>query len=179
MELEKKSNFKVRDIALVGIMAAIIYLATAIINFPTFYKGVVHAGDSMVFLAAVLFGKKRAAAAAAIGMSLFDITSSYIVWAPFTFFIKGSMAYIAAVIAYRSNLEGKDLKNNTFAFIVAGLWMIFTYYIAGNILSIFGGMPFKVSIYQNLLDVPGNIVQVIVGIAIALPLSRGLKKVRF
>lgn len=179
METQKKLNFKVRDIALVGMMAAIIYLATAVINFPSPYKGVIHAGDSMVFLAAVLFGKKKAAIAAAIGMSLFDILSSYTSWAPFTFFIKGSMAYITAVIAYRSNLQGKDIKNNTFAFIIAGLWMTFAYYIAGNILSVFGGMRLETSIVQNLVDVPGNILQVIVGIIIALPLSKGLKKVNF
>jgi uncharacterized membrane protein len=180
MELQKKLNVKVRDIAIVGMMAAIIYLATAIINVPSPYKGVLHAGDSMVFAAAVLFGRKKSAVAAAIGMSLFDLLSPYAIWAPFTFFIKGSMAYLAAVIAYRSNNDGKNVKNNIIAFAAAGLWMTFAYFIAGNILSVFAyGLTLNVSLLQNALDIPSNILQVVVGMVIAVPLTRSLKKVNF
>lgn len=180
MEFQKSNTkSKIRDIALVGMMAAIIYLATAFINVPSFYKGVIHAGDSMVFVAAVLFGKKKAALAAAVGMFLFDILSPYAIWAPFTFVIKGSMAYFAAIIAYRSGFEGKNLMNNIFAFIIAGLWMTFAYFIAGNILSVFVyGLPLIVSVAQNSLDIFSNILQVVIGMIIAVPITQNLKKIR-
>src|SRR3712207_8052524 len=44
----------------VGIMAAIVFVATSIVHIPSI-MGVVHLGDSMVFLAAILLGRKKGA----------------------------------------------------------------------------------------------------------------------
>lgn len=180
MELKHTKN-KVRTIDMVQIafMAAIVYVATAMINVPVGigYKGVVHLGDSMVFLGAVLLGKKKGAIAAAIGMSLFDLLSPYSIWAPYTFFIKGIMAYIAAVIAYRGNYEGENIINNIFAFIVAGIWMNIGYYAAGVFVQHFyTNVPLNQAVMIQATHVPGDIAQVIVGIIIAVPVSEMLRR---
>ena len=135
MERREKAlrNNAVLGLVQVGLMAAIVFVATSIIHVKTF-MGVMHAGDSMVFLAAILLGKKKAAIASAIGMALFDLTNGYLMWAPFTFIIKGFMAYIAAMIAYRSDLKGKRFTNNLIAYITAGIFMIVAYYIGGAII---------------------------------------------
>lgn len=175
------SNIKVIDIVQISLMAALTYIATALINVPSPHvggiQGVVHLGDTMVFLAAVLIGRKKGAASAAIGMSIFDLLSPYAIWAPFTFIIKGLMAYIAGSIAYRGNYDGNSFWNNLFGFVLGGIWMIGAYYLAGVAISHFYlNMSLNLCFIQNLVDVPGNIAQVVAGTVIALPLAKILKK---
>jgi uncharacterized membrane protein len=180
MERREKAlkNNTVLEIVQVGLMAAIVFVATSIIHFQTF-MGVMHAGDSMVFLAAILLGRKKAAIASAIGMALFDLTHGYLVWAPFTFVIKGVMAYIVAVIAYRADFKGEKFINNLVAFIIAGIFMIAAYYIGGAIILSFiqaDKQTFSQALLLSLKDVPTNIAQIVVGILISVPLLGALKK---
>ncbi|OFI07435.1 thiamine precursor transporter HmpT [Clostridium acetireducens DSM 10703] len=174
-----KINTKTLDIVQISLMAAIIYIATAIVNVPVGigYKGVVHLGDSMIFVAAILLGKRKATIASAIGMSMFDILSPYAMWAPFTFFIKGGMAYIAYIIAYRKDYKGESTLNNLFAFIVSGVWMNLAYLLAGTALNHFYmKIPLNQSFIVQSTHIPGDIAQVVVGIIIALPLIKIIKK---
>lgn len=158
------------DIVQVALIAAITFAVTYVIQIPVGTKGVLHLGDAIAFTGAILLGKKKGALAAAIGMTLFDITTPYIIWAPFTFVVKGLMAYIAGAIAYRNGYNGDKLINNIFAFIVGGICMIAGYYLAGGI--IYG------SLVTAIGDIPGNILQISVGIILALPLVKALKNVR-
>lgn len=180
MEL-KQTKHKIRtiDMVQIALMAAIVYVVTAMINVPVGIggnKAVLHLGDSIVFLAAVLLGKKKAAIAAAIGMSLFDLLSPYAIWAPYTFVIKGIMGYIAAVIAYRSSYKGENILNNIFSFAIAGIWMIGGYYLAGIIIELYGNVPLNQAAIAELTYIPANIAQVIVGIIIAVPISEMLRR---
>ena len=173
------SELKVRDMIQVALMAAATYIATAVINIPTgvVFKGVVHLGDSMVLLAAVLLGRKKGFFSAAIGMSLFDILSPYAIWAPFTFFIKGIMAWIAAAVAYRGEYNGEKLWNNVIAFVLACIWMIWAYYMAGVLMMHYiTNISFSQALVLSAAEIPGNIAQSIVGMSIALPLAKILKK---
>lgn len=176
---ESKKRTRTIDLVQVALLAALTYVVTASFNVQVgiLTKGVVHLGDSVVFISAILLGRKKGAAAAAIGMCLFDLFSPYAVWAPFTFVIKGLMAYIAAVIAYRNNYEGENMINNIFAFIVGGVWMITGYFVSGVFLnSIFYNMPLSLAFIKQLPNIQGDIAQVIVGIIIAVPLLQLLIK---
>lgn len=165
-----KTNIRALDIVQVALMAAMAFVVTYVIEIPVGTKAVLHLGDTIVFAGAILLGKKKAALAAAIGMGLFDLLSPYAVWAPFTFVIKGLMAYIAGAIAFRKGYEGKNVVNNIFAFIVAGIFMIVGYYFAGGV------------IYKSLVvaigDIPGNILQVAAGLVLSLPLIKALRNVK-
>lgn len=167
----------VGDIIQVGMMAAITYVSTLMFHIPSF-MGVVHLGDSMIFLAAILLGKKKAAASSAIGMALFDILTGYGHWAPFTFVIKGVMGYISGSIAYREGHNGKNIWNNLFAFSVAGIFMIAAYYLSGVVMARFILMKtatLNQAFILAIKDIPGNISQVVAGIIIGLPLSITLR----
>jgi uncharacterized membrane protein len=166
----KVKNLNVIDIVQVALMAAMVFVTTYVIEIPVGTKAVLHIGDTMVFAGAIILGNKKAALASAIGMGLFDLLSPYAVWAPFTFIIKGVMAYIASSIAYRKNYEGNNPVNNIFGFIIAGIWMIAGYFFAGAI------------IYHNFaqafLDIQWNVLQVVAGIVLAIPLIAALKKAK-
>jgi uncharacterized membrane protein len=171
-------SFTTNDIIQVGLMAAITFVATSLIHIPSF-MGVVHLGDSMIFIVAILLRRKKAAAAAAIGMTLFDLLNGYTAWAPFTFLIKGVMAYIAGSIAYRGKFNGNSTFNNILAFIIAGLFMIAAYYFSGVIMAkyiVVKAATINQAFLLALKDIPGNIAQVVAGIIIAVPLSISLKK---
>lgn len=173
------SSVKVQDMVQIALMAAMTYIATAVINIPSgvIVKGVVHLGDSMVFLAAILLGGKKAFLSSAIGMCLFDLLSPYAIWAPFTFVIKGFMGYIAAVVAYRSSYTGNNTLNNVLACALGGIWMIAGYYAAGVILMHFTtNVAFNQAFILAAAEIPGNIAQVLVGMVIAIPLGKIFKK---
>lgn len=178
---ESKKKIRTIDLVQVALLAALTYVVTASFNVQVgiLTKGVVHLGDSVVFISAVLLGRKKGAAAAAIGMSLFDLFSPYAIWAPFTFVIKGLMAYIAATIAYRSNYKGENIINNIFAFIVAGIWMIVAYFVSGILLnSIQFNMPINQAFITQLPNIQGDVAQVLVGAVIAVPLAEILIKAK-
>lgn len=173
----KISSTGVNDIIQVAMMAAITYVATVMFHIPSF-MGVVHLGDSMIFIAAILLGKRKAAVSSAIGMTLFDILTGYGHWAPFTFVIKGVMGYIAGSIAYREGQNGKNIWNNLLAFSIAGIFMIAAYYLSGVVMARFilvKTATLNQAFILAIKDIPGNISQVVAGIIIGLPLSITLR----
>nr|WP_279222058.1 ECF transporter S component [Clostridium rectalis] len=177
MENKLPGKSKTLQIVQIALLIAVTCMVTMTIRIPTLI-GYTHLGDSMVFISAILLGKKRGAVAAAFGMCMADILGGYFVWAPFTLIIKGSMAYVAAYIAYRKNYNGNNLWNNIFAFIMAGIWMVVAYYLANAAITRFIYVKvatFQESLIISLVEIPGNIIEVLVGIVLALPLIKGLR----
>lgn len=175
-------ELKVKPIVQISIMAAITCLVTMVIRIPT-QIGYTHLGDSMVFTAVVLLGRRKGTLSSALGMALADLLGGFFVWMPFTFIIKGIMAYIAGTIAFRNDYRGNNLVNNIFAFVVAGIWMVAAYYGVGIIISRYilsKALTFNQAAAIAASGIVGNVLEVIVSIALALPLSMSLKgKIKF
>jgi len=159
---------KVKELVKIGLMSALIYISTAAINIPIGPGGVIHLGDSMIFVTAILFGGKTAAISGSIGMTLFDLFSPYAIWAPFTFVVKAVMGYIAGIISHGKDSKGNSLIRNIIAIIISSIWMIFGYYIAEAI--IYG------NIFAPAATIPANFFQVLGGAIIAIPLTILIKK---
>ena len=97
------NNFT-KQITYTGIMTALVFLATYLIKIPLPYTGgYIHLGDSMVFIAGILLGRKRGAFAAGVGSALADIFAGYVVWALPTLIIKAFMAYIIGYVYHNRN----------------------------------------------------------------------------
>lgn len=164
-----KSRFKTRDLAFYGLFTALIYVATRFINIPgPTPGGLFHLGNVMAFAIAIVFGKKAGAISAALGMALFDLTSPYAVWAPFTFVIRFAMGYVIGYMAYISK-DGK-FKTTMYSFLgilIATIIMIAGYYGAEVVL--YG------NVYAPLQSVWGNFMQCVIGTIIGLPLSAALR----
>jgi uncharacterized membrane protein len=125
----------------------------------------------MLFIASILFGPKKAALAGAIGMGLFDIVGGWALWAPITIVARGLQGYIVGKIAWSKGRNGTSIAFNVIATIVSIPFMIAVYYIGEGIL------------YGNwiapLASVPGDLVQNILGIIVAVPVCVALKKVPY
>ncbi|MGN0318640.1 MAG: ECF transporter S component [Lachnospira sp.] len=157
----------VKNLAIIAVSIALVYVATAFINIRLPFMangGLIHLGNVPLFIVAMLYGKRAGAIAGGIGMGLFDLLSGWTAWAPFTLVIVGIMGYLVGAIAYKTNSNLKILL----AMLVALVVKIVGYYIAEAI------------IYHNWLvpvsSIPGNIVQVVAAMIIVFPIIKILKK---
>lgn len=172
MEMNKgKSKFKTKDMVQTALLTALVFVATAFINvrLPIVASGgLVHLGTVMLFIAAIVFGKEKGAIAGAVGMAIFDLSSGWALWAPFTFIIRGIMGYMIGAITCGKNKDGNNIVTNIIAGILSGIWMIVGYYIT------------EVILYGNWLSpmasIPGNVAQIVLALIIGIPIAKILKK---
>ncbi|MCK4477076.1 ECF transporter S component [Candidatus Bathyarchaeota archaeon] len=149
------------QITLWAVMAALVCVATLLIRIPNPMGGYFNVGDVMVFVSALTFGPVVGGVAGGIGSSLADIIG-FPVFAIPTLFIKGAEGFLAGFITNK-----KSVFRDIFAVIVAGVEMIVGYFI--------------VEIYlwgpeAALLEIPGNIGQIVIGGLIGIPIAVVLRK---
>ncbi|MFJ7406576.1 MULTISPECIES: ECF transporter S component [unclassified Lysinibacillus] len=165
------SHSRTFDLILSAMLIALVFVATLTLNIKLPIKangGLVHLGTGMLFTASILFGSKKGAIAGAIGMGLFDVVSGWMLWAPITFVARGLQGYIVGKIAWSNGRKGNSIPFNLFAMIISVPFMIAVYYVGEAIL------------YANwiapLTSIPGDLVQNILGMIVAIPVCALLKK---
>jgi len=113
----QKTKFSVRDMATVGVLAALVFVTTYFLKIgpiatpagPTMIK----VGNVVCILGALLFGGVRGGLAAGIGSMIYDLTDpAFVSSAPFTFVFFFLMAFICGVISHAHGRDGKDAKWN-------------------------------------------------------------------
>ncbi|MCH4886481.1 ECF transporter S component [Acidaminobacter sp. JC074] len=173
MEQTRTQTNKTKDMVISALLITLVFVATRFINIRlpiSINGGLIHAGNTMLFLAAIVFGKKKGAIAGAFGMGLFDVLSGWLAWTPFTFLVRGVMGYIIGHIAWMNGKEGNSFTLNLIGIIVGGLWMLVGYYFT------------EVLLYGNWVapftSIPGNITQIVFGALVGLPLVIALKKTK-
>jgi len=157
-------NQKVRKLVLSALMAALVYVATSIIQIPSPVNGYVNLGDCFVLLSGWLLGPWYGAAAAGIGSMLVDLLGGYMSFVPGTLIIKFLDAMAAALIV-------KALGRKTYSYVVGGL--------AGEAIMVAGYFVYEALALQlgmgAAAGVLANVGQGAVGLVIALVLMALLK----
>jgi uncharacterized membrane protein len=155
-------------LTMTALFIALTYVATAFINikipFLASQGGLIHLGNIPLFVAAALYGKKTGAMAGAFGMGLFDLTSGWVSWAPFTFVICGLIGFVFGVIVGK---KGGKIRL-ILAVFAAAFIKVAGYYIAEIILC--------GNFFTPVTSVPGNLVQIFVAGIVAVPLIEILKR---
>ena len=153
-------------LAICGMMAALIFVATYFIKLPmSMTNGYVHLGDGFILLAASMLGW-AAVPAAAVGSMLADLMGGYAVYLLPTFLIKGAVAAVA-VLAVRAKLSWLRVLGLIAAeAVMVGGYFVTEWLILGYGLAAAGA---------GLL---GNAVQGASGVVIALLLIPLMKRVR-
>lgn len=150
---------------------ALVYLFTWLIHVQIFpgEGGLVHLGNVPLFIFAILFGKKAGAIAGGLGMALFDLTSGWTAWAPFTLIVVAIMGFVVGFITEKKNGFGWYILAMTAALPIK----IVGYYIAEGIL--YGNW------ISPALSILGNVLQVVSAIVITaiaiVPLKKAVNKV--
>ena len=162
------------NLIITSMLIALVFVATVLLNIRlpiAANGGLVHMGTAMLFIASILFGPKKGAIAGAVGMGLFDLFAGWTLWAPFTIIARGLQGYIVGKIAWSNGRNGSSVAFNLLAMIVSIPPMLAVYYVCEGIL------------YNNWIapvaSIPGNIVQNVIGIIVAIPVAVMLKKVSF
>ncbi len=148
--MNEKNSERIRLIALSGMFAAMITVMTTFIRIPASHNGYTHAGDSMIYLAAMVLPAPFAAAASAVGGFMADILAGAPEWAFATAIIKAinTLPFIAA----RHYLKKLDRDNRIISpyaiamLLPTSLVTIVGYYIAEGLM--FG---FEASLITTLL----------------------------
>ena len=167
---------QIYQLSLAGLLTGLILTSTIMFRIPMpFTNGYVHLGDTMIFLAVLVLGKKYGCLAAGIGSALADLLAGYTHYVPWTFAIKALMALMIGIALEHfaknssfSNHSAKARLLEAVALIPAGLEMIVGYYVAASIM--------RGNWVTPLLSVPGNIAQYIVGAAVAAILAAALQQ---
>lgn len=169
-----ESRQKTFDLILTAMLVALVFVSTVFINIRlpiSANGGLVHLGTAMLFIASILFGPKKGAIAGAMGMGLFDLIGGWALWAPITIVARGLQGYIVGKIAWANGRKGNSIAFNIMATVLSIPFMVAVYYIGEGFL------------YGNwiapLASIPGDLVQNVLGIFIAVPICVVLRKVSY
>lgn len=162
MAAQSKTTFKASMIPLIAIMTALATVMTMLVKLPTPTRGYLNLSDAMIFFSAYAFGPWVGGVIGGLGPALSDLLSGYPQWAVFTFIIDGLQAVFVGLIVRKFRPA-----NMIAGSVIAGVWKVFGYFIAGGILSGWG---------PALGEVAGNAGQMAVGLIIAYALFAAVRK---
>ena len=141
-------NKNVKNIAVTGMFAAMIFVLTMFVKFPV-ASGYVHFGDALVYICAMIIGGPWAVIAGAIGEGLADIAGGYAAYAPATIVIKALIAL--PFLFVRKKNDTLLSVPSALMTIPAGLITVGGYFIADLI----------IDKSYAIVDIPGNAIQAV------------------
>ena len=157
-------------VTVAAVFAALVFAVTSQIPpipIPS-TSGYFNIGETTIYVAALVFGPFVGVLAGGIGSALSDIYLGYALFAPGTLLIKGAEGLIVGFLnihlrRYLSNLS----LCATISVLVGGLEMVAGYFIYEQ---------FIVG-YAALAEVPFNIVQMLIGLIVAVPVMHAVYRV--
>jgi uncharacterized membrane protein len=168
-ETKNKNNSLLKritvTIALSGVMAALVAIATFIIQIPIpATGGYLNFGDIMIFVTSLTFGPIIGGLAGGIGSFISDVAGGYAAtFAPFTLVIKGAEGLISGLVSNRK-AKWRDILG-----VIGGGTVMVSGYFFSEFYPIHLG-------WAAALEVPGNILQIAVGGAIGIPIALVLRR---
>lgn len=168
-------------IATLAILIAVTALFTYVVRIPVApTRGYINFGDVAIFFTAILFGPLTAFITGGVGTALADLLAGYAQWAPFSFLAHGLQGLgiglvikAARKMRTHSDSEQDELPQKPgfvsllIAFVVGTLIMGGIYFLTGGIM---------VGFAAAAAEIPGNILQNLVGILIGTPLALAVWK---
>ncbi len=163
-------NEKTNNIVMTAMFVSLVMAATYMgVPTPGSMGGYVHFGTLVMLAIAIKYGKYYGALAGGIGMTLFDLFSPWIAWAPGTFVVRITMGFVVGLIAsikVEDNQEGnflmknKTLIRNIVAILAGAAIMIPGYFVyQAWMLSAANDGGYDLAI----ISIPGNITQFLIG----------------
>lgn len=154
-----------------GMFAALICVATMIIQIPSPLGGYVNFGDCFILVAAWVLGPIYGFAASGIGSAIADLLTGYAHYVPGTFVIKGLIAVAAAVIVHIFMKKSDKLRFPGYIVggVVGEIIMVGGYYLYAAVVI---GKGFVVALDSIL----GNVAQGAFGVILGAVLAQVIAK---
>ena len=157
---------KIRKLVLAALLAALVCVATMVVQIPSPMQGYVNLGDCFVLLSGWLLGPWYGFAAGGIGSMLADLFLGYAHYAPGTLVIKGLMALVAALMYEKMGRSTAARIGGAAAEII----MVLGYFGYASLL-LGKGLAAAASI-------PGNVFQGAVGLVVGVILATVLERAK-
>jgi uncharacterized membrane protein len=158
-------------IAVAAVFAALVFVATYsfAISIPA-TSGYFNLGETIIYVAALIFGPLAGALSGGIGAMIADALLAP-QFAPGTLIIKGLEGAIVGLLNQKLKRYTSSLSLiATISIIIGGLEMVAGYFIYEQIVL---GYPLAAA----LAEVPFNVVQMTVGLVIAVPITHAIVRV--
>lgn len=160
-------------LALASVFGALVFVVTSQIppiSIPA-TSGYFNLGEPVIYIAALVAGPLTGALAGGVGASLADVYLGFAVFAPGTLIIKGLEGAITGLL----NSKLRNRVNNvtlcaTISIAIGGLEMVTGYFLYEQFVL---GYPFAAA----LVEVPFNLVQMTVGLIVAIPAMHAILRV--
>ncbi|HEV8353617.1 MAG TPA: ECF transporter S component [bacterium] len=163
---------KTRDLAAAAVFLALTFVVTryTVIPIPQ-TKGYFNLGEVVIYIAAMVFGPVVGAAAGGLGSALADLAAGAPQFAPFTLIVKGLEGYVVGRLARQTT------TSRLLAAVAGGAVMVAGYFLSEVVFAQrLGIAPTPAAaVGAALTEVPFNLVQVAVGILVAVPLAARLR----
>ena len=160
-------------LSLAAIFAALVFVVTSQIPpiaIPA-TSGYFNFGETVIYIAALVFGPFTGALAGGAGSMLADVYLGFAAFAPGTLVIKGVEG---AIVGFLNTKLRKRISNLTvcaaISAVVGGLEMVTGYFLYEQLIL---GYPFAAA----LVEVPFNLVQMTVGLVVAIPVMHAVLRV--
>lgn len=176
--MEKKITLK--QIAMVGVMAAAVYVASAFLQIPiptAIDNTRLHMGNVMCLLSGLLLGPVQGGLAAGIGSMFFDLTNpAYITSAPSTFAFKFLMAWICGMFAFRKKSGFSSHKRYVIGSVLGAFAYVLLYLSKSYIEHRFVlGLPLEAVMITLTQKAVVSSVNAVVSVVVAVPLGIALR----
>ncbi len=147
-------------IAAMGLAA--VFITTLFIKIPTQW-GYFNLGDAIIFLFSTILAPGLSFLMASIASAAADLAANYPQYAIFTFLIKGTEGFVISWLVYRHH-NRPILAFGIGATILVGGYFITDWILFGSAIAALGGVPF-------------NLLQGLLGLAVALLLVKRVKRI--
>lgn len=151
-------------------MAALVAVATLLFVVPIpATSGYFNLGETLIYIAALLLGPLVGATAGA-GATIADILVAA-QFAPGTFTIKAIEGFLVGFLNKKLNKKTQSITlSATVAIVIGGFEMVLGYFLYEQLVL---GYPFALA----LVEVPFNIVQMLIGLLVAIPVMHAVLRV--
>jgi len=164
IEMTQRRSVATKRMTLSVVLAAVVAVCTMLVRIPIpATTGYLNFGDIMIFVSGLLFGGMVGGFAGGVGSAIADILG-FPAYAPYTLVIKGLEGLLAGFIS-----DGKSLSRDVTGWALGAVAMVLGYFLVEAYVMGFG-------VGAALLEVPANLLQVVSGAVIGIPLTRLLRK---
>jgi uncharacterized membrane protein len=169
----KKSGFPGSPafrIASLAILTALTAVFTYMVRIPIARTGgYLNLGDVIIYFTAFTFGPVSALVAGGLGTAITDLISGYSQWAPISLLAHGLQGLVAGLVVSISRREKISTFNPFWVIaVIAGTIVMAGGYFAAQILMLGVGAA--------LFELPWNLLQNLIGVAGAIPLTIAVRK---
>lgn len=157
-------------VAVLAVLTAVTAVFTYLIRIPIApTRGYLNLGDVAIYFTAFTFGPVSALVAGGLGTALADLLAGYAQWAPISLFVHGLQGLVAGLLASVSVRRRWGAFEPAWLLALAGGMVVMCagYLAAGAVMVGFGAA---------LAELPGNVLQNVVGAVGAIPLTLAVRK---